>query len=162
MDNPTSRIFFSFPTRLLCFLVLFAKVFFPTTFSLHISLGLEKDSSLPYQWIWLCNFNRVWSKYFTPNRSQLGAQLKPSWCPLLVCFLLLSFSKHSTLCNQNTYMSRLKTTQKQTQCPRNRSRGCWVSFRRKPEKITKVWTKQYLHKTQISSGGAQCLRIGED
>ena len=42
MDKPTSRIFFSFPTRLLCFLVLFAKVFFPTTFSLHISLRLEK------------------------------------------------------------------------------------------------------------------------
>ena len=151
MDKPTLRIFFSFPamlSRVIC------KGFLSDNVLTAYLAGVGKRHlSLPYQWILLCNFNRVWSKYFTPNRSQLGAQLKPSWCPLLVCFLLLSFSQHSTLCNQNTYMSRLKTTQKQTQCPRNRSRGCWVSFRRKPEKITKVWTKQYLHKAQISSGG---------
>ena len=89
MDKPTSRIFFSFPvmlSRVICKGFLSDNVL--TAYLAEVG---KRHPSLPYQWILICNFNRVWSKYFTPNRSQLGAQLKPSWCPLLVCFLLLFF-----------------------------------------------------------------------
>ena len=61
------------------------------------------------------------------NRSQL--QLNPLWCPLLVCWPFLPFSYHSTSCTQNTFLSRLKTTQKQNRCPKKRSKRWSKPFR---------------------------------
>ena len=61
------------------------------------------------------------------NRSQL--QLNPLLCPLLVCWPFLPFSYHSTSCTQNTFLSRLKTTQKQNRCPKKRSKRWSKPFR---------------------------------
>ena len=41
--------FLQFSNKTVVFSLFFAKVFFPTTFSLHITLRVEKDPSLPYQ-----------------------------------------------------------------------------------------------------------------
>ena len=41
--------FLQFSNKTVVFSLFFAKVFFPTTFSLHITLRVEKDLSLPYQ-----------------------------------------------------------------------------------------------------------------